>query len=230
MSGMHGGGLGIDGLFLEAEDAPLRVRLDDAETAGGFGAIHLDGGDGDVGVGVHVLLEHLAVVHLVDVVAGKNDGVGGALAADGIDVLIDGVGGAQVPIGRNAHLRREHFDEFAESHQGGPAFAHVAVEAEGLVLGEDEDAAQVAVDAIGQRDVDDAVDAAEGHGGLGAVARERPQALALAAGQQDTDGIAHQGHGPDILTATASRAKCAWRTAVTQFETTLLGRTADPFR
>ena len=70
--------------------------------------------------------------------------------------------------------------------------ADVAVEAEGFVLREDEDAAQIAIDAIGERDVDDAVDAAEGHGGLGAVAGERPQPLALAACQQDADGVAHQ--------------------------------------
>ena len=123
--------------------------------------VDFDGGHGDVGAGIHVLLQHLAVIHLVDVVAGKDDGVVGALAADGIDVLIDGVGGAQVPAGGDAHLRRQDFDEVAQAHQRRPALADVAVQAERLVLREDEDAAQVAVDAIGKRDVDDAVDAAE---------------------------------------------------------------------
>ena len=89
----------------------------------------------------------------------------------------------------------KNFDEFAQAHQRGPALADVAIEAEGFVLRQDEDAAQIAIDAIGKGDVDDAVDAAEGHGGLGAVARERPQPLALAARQQNADGIAHQGHG-----------------------------------
>ena len=68
----------------------------------------------------------------------------------------------------------------------------MAVEAERFVLREDENAPQVAVDAIGERDVDDAVDAAEGNGGLGAVPRQRPEPLALPAGQEDTDGVAHQ--------------------------------------
>ena len=161
--------------------------------------VDFDGGHGDVGAGIHVLLQHLSVVHLVDVVAGKNDDVVGALAADGIDVLVDGVGGAQVPVGGDAHLRRKNFDEFAEPHQRRPTLADVAVQAERLVLREDEDAAQVAVDAIGERDVDDAVDAAKGNGGFGAVARQRPQPFALAAGQQDTDGVAHQRHGHEDL-------------------------------
>ena len=151
-------------------------------------------GHGHVGAGIHMLLQHLLVVHFVDVVAGKNDDVAGVLAADRIDVLIDGVGGSQIPVGGNAHLRRQDFDEFAEAQQLRPALADVPVERKRFVLRQDEDAAQVAVDAIGKRDVNDAVDAAEGHGGLGAVARERPQPFALAAGQQNADRIAHQGH------------------------------------
>src|SRR4029077_6760854 len=76
------GALGLRGLFFKAEDAPLRVGLDDAKAMGGFGGIGFDGGDGDVSARVHMLPEHLSVVHLVDVVSGENDGVGGALAAD----------------------------------------------------------------------------------------------------------------------------------------------------
>ena len=156
-----------------------------------FGGIDFDGGHGDVGAGIHVLLQHLAVIHFVDVIAGKNDGVVGALAADGIDILVDGVGGAQIPTRGDAHLRRQNFDEVAQSHQRRPAQANMAVQAERLVLRENENAAQIAIDAIGKRDVNDAVDAAERDGGFGAVARERPQPLALAAGQKNTDGVAH---------------------------------------
>ena len=68
-----------------------------------------------------MLLQHPAVIHLVDVIAGKNKNVFGAFAADGINVLVDGVGGALIPLLRNAHLRRQHFDVFAESHQRRPA-------------------------------------------------------------------------------------------------------------
>jgi hypothetical protein len=53
----------------------------------------------------------------------------------------------------------------------------VAVEGEGLVLGEDVDAAEVGVDAVGEGDVDDAVLAAKGDGGFGAIAGEREEPL-----------------------------------------------------
>ena len=63
-----------------------------------------------------------------------------------------------------------------------PAFADMPVQRQRLVLGEDVDPAQVGVDAVGKRDVDDAVDAAEGDGRLGAVASQRIEPLARASG------------------------------------------------
>ena len=147
------------------------------------GRVDFDCGDGDVGAGFDVLLEHRLVIHFVDVVAGENEDVIRLLAADRIDVLVDGVRGALIPVLRNAHLRRQDFDEVAEPHQHGPAAANVPIEAERFVLREDEDAAQIAVQAVRERDVDDPIDAAKRHGGFGAVASERPEALALAASQ-----------------------------------------------
>ena len=143
------GALGLRGLLLKAEHAPLSVCFDDAKAMGGFRGVGFDGGDGDVSAGIDVLLEHLAVVHLVDVIAGENDGISGTLAADGINILVDGVGGAQIPAGGDAHLRRQNFNEVAESHQRGPAQADMAIQAQRLVLREDEDAAQIAIDTVG---------------------------------------------------------------------------------
>ena len=58
-------------------------------------------------------------------------------------------------------------------------------------------AAKIAVETVGKRDVDDAIDAAERDSGLGAVACKRPKALALASGKQHPDGLPHvsNGHG-----------------------------------
>ena len=106
----------------------------------------------------------------------------GTLAADGIDVLVDGIGGSLVPVLADALHGRKDFDELAEfAGDDLPGLADMAIEGERLVLGEDVDPAQVGVDAVGERDIDDAVDAAEGDGGFGAVARERIQPLACAA-------------------------------------------------
>jgi len=49
-----------------------------------------------------MLLEHAAVVHLVDVVAGEDEDVTRLLSTDGIDVLVDSVGGACTRILRRA--------------------------------------------------------------------------------------------------------------------------------
>src|SRR5580704_5462096 len=125
-------------------------------------------------------------------VAGKDEDVTGLLAADGINILINGISGALIPVLRNAHLWRKYFDEISQAHQYGPAATNVAIEAERFVLREDEDAAQVAVQAIGERDVNDAVHAAEWDSGFRAVARQWPQALSLAACQEHAQSVAHR--------------------------------------
>ena len=71
------------------------------------------------------------------------------------------------------------------------------VEAHRLVLREHQHLAQAAVEAVGEREVDDAVAAAEGHRRLGPVARQRLQPRAFAAGQD---------HRQDVLHATLSHA------------------------
>src|SRR6266851_965502 len=181
-------------LFLEADDAPIFVGLNHTELLGGLGGGNFDGPDGDVGAGVAVLLKHAAVIHFIDVIAGEDEDEFGAFAADRIDVLVDGVGGALIPLLRDAHLRREDFDVIAEAGEGGPAGADVTVKAKRLVLSEDENPAEIRIDAIGERDVDDAVECAERNGRLGAVASQRPEAFALAPGKEYYDGIPHVGH------------------------------------
>src|ERR1700691_5496827 len=146
--GMDARALGVGGFFLETADAPVFIGFEDAETAGGFLRRYFEGGDGDVCAGLDVLLEHLLVIHFVNVVAGKNENEIRLLGADGIDVLIYGVGGALMPVLRDAHLRSENFDEIAVAHEQRPTAAHVAIEAESFVLSEDEDAAQVAIQTI----------------------------------------------------------------------------------
>ncbi len=133
------------------------------------------------------------VVHLVDVVAGEDEDVAGLFGADGVDVLVDGVGGALVPGLGDALHGWEDLDELAEfvGDDGAPAFADVAVEGERLVLGEDVDVTQVGVDAVGEGDVDDAVLAGKGNGRLGAIAGQREKPFAGTTGEQNTKRISH---------------------------------------
>ena len=138
-SGVNARRFGIGGFFLEADDAPVLVGFENAEFAGGRGGIHFDGGDGDVRSRGNVLLQHLLVIHFVNVVAGENEDVVRLLAADRIDILVHGVGSALIPVLRDAHLRRQNFDKVAVAHQRGPAATHVAIEAQRLVLREDKE-------------------------------------------------------------------------------------------
>jgi len=104
------GGLG---LLDEAGDLAVLGDLDDAKL-GNFVGGDGQGGEGDVGAGVAVLLLHAGVVHLVDVVAGEDEDVLGLLGTDGVDVLEDGVGGALVPaLGDTLHGGKD-LDELAE--------------------------------------------------------------------------------------------------------------------
>ena len=58
------------------------------------------GGDGEVGVAVEVAFEEFGVVHVVDVVGGEDQDVFDLFeAVDEVEVLVDGVGGAGVPVG-----------------------------------------------------------------------------------------------------------------------------------
>src|SRR5579864_990092 len=139
-----------------------------------------------------MLLHHLAVIHLVDMIAGKNEHMLGLLGADGINILVNRVGRALIPLVAHPLHRRQHFHELAYlAAQDIPAFADVPVEGESLVLGKNVDAAQVGVQAIGKGDVDDAVDAAEGDRGLGAITSERIESLAGAACQENPESIFH---------------------------------------
>ena len=67
------------------------------------------------------------------------------------------------------------------------AVADVLVQLQRLILGQDADGIDLGVDAVGKREIDDAVFAAERHGGLRRVLRQDHQTAALASGQQHCD-------------------------------------------
>ena len=97
--------LGSLRLLLETDDPILRIHLHHAELLSRL-AIDPQGSDRQVRIDALVVLDHRAVVHLVDVVAGQNDDVAGPLLLQGVDVLIDGVGRALIPVLVDALLRR----------------------------------------------------------------------------------------------------------------------------
>jgi hypothetical protein len=76
-----------------------------------------------------MLLEHQPVIHLVNVVAGEDEHVLGLLGPDGIDILVNRVGRALVPLVADALHGREHFHELPHfASYDVPAFADVSIE------------------------------------------------------------------------------------------------------
>jgi hypothetical protein len=59
-------------------------------------------------------------------------------------------------------------------------------------LGEDEDAAEIAVETIGERYVNDPINSAERHCRFGAISGQRPKTFSLAACEQHPKRIAHR--------------------------------------
>src|SRR6266481_6449877 len=94
VAGMMRGLFWLRGFFLEADDAPILINFDHAELLGSLLHGNLDGADSHIGAGIHMPLKHLGVIHLIDMVAGEDEYEFGALAADGVDVLVHGVRGA----------------------------------------------------------------------------------------------------------------------------------------
>ena len=126
---------------------------------------------------------------------------------DRVDVLVDRVGRPLVPVLGDPLLRRDHLDVLVElAAEELPALVDVPVQADGLVLRQDEDLAEVGVDAVGQREVDDPVDPAEGDGRLGPVARQGFQPGPPPPGQDDGQNVTmHQATSAPSMSRTMGR-------------------------
>ncbi len=187
----HGGG--IRGFFDELDDLAACVDGHDAEGAG-LAARHFDAAHGDLRAAGGVVLQHDGVVHLVNMIAGQNHHIFGLARLDDVDVLIDRISRAAVPVFFvHPLLRGEQIDHFVEfGAQKAPAALQVAQQRVRFVLGDHADAADARIDAVGQREVDDAELAAEIHRGLGALVGELLEPRAAPAGQHQGDGAAHQ--------------------------------------
>ena len=109
--------------------------------------------------------QEVGVVLLADLVAGQDNDVLGIIAVDEANVLIDGVCSAFVPVGAVCLLVRRQGVHTAVQTVQIPRLTvtDVLVQLLGLVLRCDTNGVDIGVDAVGQREVHDAVLTAEGH-------------------------------------------------------------------
>ena len=167
----HGGRVG--GLFHEGLDVACIVHGHHPEGMG-FAARHLDAAHGAAQAVFGMVLDHDGVVHLVDMVAGQHHHIVGPVGTHDVEVLVDGVGGAAVPVflvhpllgGQQVH----HLVQLGS--QKAPAALQVAQERVGFVLRQHRHAADARVQAVGEREVNDAELAAKVHRRLGPAVGE----------------------------------------------------------
>ena len=181
---------GICRLFHKAGDPLLVVNLHDAEGTG-LVARHRQGGDGDVRARFAVLFDDLLEIHPVQLVAAQNQEVIEIVVEEVDQVFADGIGRALVPRGGGGGLLRGH-----DFHEAGGKLVelvrprNVAVERGGIELGQDVDAAEPGIDAVGNRDVDNPVFAGQRHGRFGAVLGQGEESAPLPATHDDAENLA----------------------------------------
>ena len=107
--------LGVRWFLFESGYAPVFVDFNHAKLFCRFVRGNLNRADCHIRAGINMLLQHFGVIHLVNVIAGKDKHVLRTLAADGINILVHGVRRPLIPLFRNAHLRRQNLYVFAES-------------------------------------------------------------------------------------------------------------------
>ena len=186
----HGrvGALGLLGLLLEFIDRAVLAGIHDTE-AGRFLERNLAHGDGAVGITLLMEAEHGGIVHLVNMVAGQDQHVIRVIALDKGDVLIDRVGCALVPFGILAlGIGRQDLHAAVRGVQTPRlAVSDVLIEFQRLILRQDADRIDLGVYAVGKREIDNAVLAAERDGRLGRVFRQNHQTAALTTCQEHGD-------------------------------------------
>src|SRR5436190_3806968 len=181
--------LRVLGFLDKARDAALFIDLHDAK---GVGVLAQDGhgGHSDVRISFDVLGEDAAEIHAIELVAAEDDHVFEIVIDEVDEVFANGVGGALIPRHIGWRLfRGEDFDEAAAEMIELVRLRDVAVKRRGIELGEEINAFEIGIDAIGDRDIDEAVFAGERHGGFGTLFGEREQPRPSAAAHDHRENI-----------------------------------------
>ena len=115
------------------------------------------------------------------------------LRPDRVDVLVHRVSSARIPVFGHPLHRRQNLDKLTQllRHHRSPSFTNVPVQAQRLILRQDVHMSQIGVDAVGQRDGDDAVLTGKGHSRLGPVARQREKSFAGTTSEQNAERVSH---------------------------------------
>ena len=146
-----------------------------------------DPGDGHRRARGDVHGDHLRRVHPVDVVGAEDDDIVRPFVLDQVEALVDGVGRAREPARPEPLLRRDRRHVVAQQGRHPPGLGDVPVQRVRLVLRQHDDLEIAGVDQVGEREVDQSVEPAEGDRRLRPVRRERHEPFAFATGEDDCE-------------------------------------------
>ncbi len=150
------------------------------------------GRDGYIGAGLFVGGYHVPEVDAIKLIAGKNQHFIYARLFGVAEVLPHGIGGALVPVGViEGLLGRQYFHEPAVENVEIVRAADMAVQTDGIELGDHVTTIQTAVDAIRQGNVDQAILARHWNRRFGTVFRERIKPRSLSASQYQCHNVSH---------------------------------------
>ena len=178
---------------------PLRIEAEDPHPGRIVRRDRLRG-DRDVGLAIDVRLDEIAEVHPVEMIARENQVVVGIVRSDVARGLANRVGRSLEPVGVVGRLLgRQDLDEAVAEQIHAIGLGDVAVERRGIELRQHEDAAELRMQAIADRNVDQAVLSADRDGRLGPVLRQRKQPRSLPAAENEREDFVVHGHDQEQM-------------------------------
>ena len=187
-------------LFFKLENTVIFIRIHDTEAAG-FLQRDLKHGDRAVRLHFLVIIEHCGIVHLVNMVTGKDQDIVRIIALDKVQILIDGICRTRIPVRTPLLLvGREHLDAAACAVKV-PRLtrADILIEHKRLILRKHTYGVEPRVCTVGKRKVDDAVLTAKRNGRLGRFLRQCVKTAALTAGKQHGNALFFLIHMQNLL-------------------------------
>ena len=169
-------------LLFEVDDAVRLIRDHDAETACFLHGNRHDG-DGDIRLIGFVIIQHDLIIHLVDMVAGKNKDIVRIIGVNEFDILENSICGTAVPVASPCTLIRSQQSYTADIAVQIPrnTDADMRVKAQRLILCENTDRVDAGINAVAQRKVNNAVLSAERNCRLSDLLSQNTETAALTA-------------------------------------------------
>ena len=187
----------VCGFSRKPADAPAVVDPHHAQRSGIL-ARHGQRRDRHVGLRLLMRLDHVAIVHAVQLIAGQDQDVVDAGLIEVLEVLPHGVGGSLVPVRPRLHrlLSRQQLDKAAVERVEAVRLPNVPMQADRHELRQHIDAIHAAVDAVRQRNVDQPILRRQRHGRLRAVLGQGIQTGSTTAAEDQSDDIFHARTDP----------------------------------